>query len=345
MTPGVVPLRPPARMLDARFIRSPLTDGRRTGPALDATDRELIRMLQHDGRRSFARMARDLGVTEKTVRRHVERLRDSGLINIAIVADPRLLGYGSSALLGLTLERGAGAADVVADLAALDAVDYVVTSNGRFQILAELLCRDATELTSTIEQRVRTAPGIATCETFPYLRLYYQQPEWDAAHARAQSGLRPGTVLELDDVDRRILVELSADGRVALGAVSDVVGVSESVVRQRVNRMLASGAVKVMALTNPLSLGFGMLAWLGIVAGPGARLGPLADELAQHGPVAYAAICGGRFNVLAEVICGDEEELLSIVDEEISEVPGIARIEVSVCGDLHYKRLQPRFEP
>jgi Lrp/AsnC family transcriptional regulator for asnA, asnC and gidA len=339
MTRDAAPLRLVARPLDERLIRTPAGGE----DPLSPLDRDLIRLLQRDGRRSFAQMARELGVTEKTVRRHVERLRETGIIDITTVADPRLLGYGSSALVGLTVGAGADATAVAAQLAALDAVDYVVVSTGRFHVMAEVLGRDMAELTATIEEQVRRSPGVLACETFPYLRLYYQQPEWHAAHERDPAGVRGGTHAVIDDIDRRILAELNADGRVPLGQVAAAVGMSESVVRERVSRLTASGRVKIMALTNPLSLGFELIAWLGVVAAPGVKLTVLADELAARGAIAYLAICAGRFDILCEVICTDEEELLALLDDEVRSLPGIARVEVSLSTELHYKRLQPRF--
>jgi Lrp/AsnC family transcriptional regulator for asnA, asnC and gidA len=217
-------------------------------------------------------------------------------------------------------------------------------STGSFQILAEVLCRDSAELIATLETRVRRVPGVVAYESFPYLRLYYQQPEWDAARQkRRDEGLRGGPLPTVDDLDRRILVELNADGRAPLGQISTVVGASESLVRQRINRLVDSGAMKVMALTNPLSLGFGLIAWLGIVAAPGVKLGDLADQLAERGSITYLAICAGRFDIFAELICSGEQELLARLDEEIRPLEGVDRVEVWLCSDLHYKRLQPRF--
>ncbi|MEA2228922.1 MAG: hypothetical protein QOF04_2552 [Solirubrobacteraceae bacterium] len=310
---------------------------------LSDLDRDIIRILQRDGRRPFAQMARDLGVTEKTVRRHVDGLRSNEIIEITTIADHEVLGYGSSALVGVRVAPSAQPSRVAATLAELDEVDYVVVATGRFQVIAEVLCRDTMELITTLEQRVTTVDGVIDCESFPYLRLYYQQPAWSDARDKTRDGARGDDRPVIDDLDRRIIVELNDDGRVSLGHVAKRLGVSESLVRQRTTRLLDSGTVRVMAITNPASLGFQLIAWLGIVAAPGVSLGELADHIADRGAIAYLAICGGRFDIFAEAICADHRELLDLLDREIRPIPGVARVEVSICVDLHYKRLQPRF--
>jgi DNA-binding Lrp family transcriptional regulator len=305
-------------------------------------DRDIITALQADGRRPFVQIARDLGVAEKTIRRRVERLRERRIIEITTVADPELLGYGSSALIGLRVD-GRRPSEVAADLAALDAVDYVVVATGRYQVIAELLCRDPQELVHMLEERVATVPGVRDVESFPYLRLWYQQPAWDAALQKAERPPAAGPPPQLDDLDRRIIVELNNDGRVAFREIAESLGVSETLVRQRVGRMVDSGGVRIMALTNPLVLGFRLIAWIGVHAGPGVQLEELAERLSSLDSITYLAVCAGRFDIMAESISMNQEDLLRLLDREIRPMPGVDRAEVSICVDMHYKRLRPSF--
>jgi DNA-binding Lrp family transcriptional regulator len=304
-------------------------------------DRAIISALQVDGRRPYAHLARDLGVGENTVRRRVRALRDAGLIDITTVTDPELLGYGAMALVGVHLDGSEAASHVATSLAQLAAVDYVVVTTGRYELFAELLCKDAHELSRTVERDLASVPGVGTTEIFPYLRLHYQEPRWEAARWKAASdGLRPAVPV-FDDVDRRILAELNADGRTALQGIARRLSISESQARQRVARMLDSGVVRILGITNPRSLGFSTLAWLGIVAAPGVRLEGLADELASVGSIAYLAVCASRFDVFAEAICIDHDDLLRVIDAEVRSLDAVARVEAFLCLDLHYKRVPP----
>ena len=304
-------------------------------------DRAIIRMLQADGRRSYLSMAAELGVSEKTVRKRVQELRATGVIEITTVTDPQLLGYGAMALVGVHLDGSRPASEIASRLALLDAVDYVVVTTGRFELFVEVVCRDSHELLATVQGEIAPAPGVRETEVFPYLRFHYQQPRWEAARWKHPESEPTAEPMELDDIDRAILVELNVDGRVPLQRVARKLTVSLSLVRQRFTRMVGSGAVRVIAITNPNSLGFTTVAWLGICVAPGAAVRAMADELAALASVAYLVICAGRFDIFAEAICTDPDDLLRVLDDEVRPLAGIARLESFVYLDLHYKRLRP----
>src|SRR4051794_54910 len=153
-----------------------------TGGAIDLPeiDREIIRILRIDGRRPYVRIAKEVGLDEKTVRRRMADLRESGIIDVTTVTDPALLGYGAIALCGMTVDASASPSTVADALAEVDAVDYVVVAAGRFDILVEVLARDSEELVEAIEDEVRSVAGVRSCETFSYLWLHYQEQRWEA---------------------------------------------------------------------------------------------------------------------------------------------------------------------
>jgi Lrp/AsnC family transcriptional regulator for asnA, asnC and gidA len=307
-------------------------------------DRALIGVLQEDARATYAALARRLGIAEKTVRRRVAELLANGVIEITTVTDPELLGYEAIALLAIRLDTSRPASEVAAELARVEAIDYVVVTTGRFDLMVELVCVDERELLAAVETSVRPVSGVREVEILPYLRLQYQEPRWETARRKSgPHGVEP-TALTLDDVDRRILAELNADGRVPFLRVARTLGVSESQVRQRVARMLESGAVRVLAITNPRSLGFETIAWVAIVASAGVPLEELAGRVAALPSIAYVAICAGRYDVVAEAICVDRADLLRVLDEEVRPLAGVGRTEVFVYLDLHYKRLRPRID-
>jgi DNA-binding Lrp family transcriptional regulator len=326
-------------------VRSTRIEAVRPAFTLTTADRQIIRVLQSDGRLPFSEVARRLGLPEKTVRRRVEQLRSDGIIEITTVADPVLLGYGASAMVGVRIER-AGASDVATRLAAIDAIDYVVVSTGRFDLLAEVLSPTTEALIAAIEREIRPIPGVVACESFPYLHLYHQQPQWDAVRTgQTPSGSVIGRVAlpVLDDLDRRLIVELNLDGRASFRRIAERFGVSESLIRVRANRLLASGALRIIAITNPFTLGFGVIAWLAVRATASVRLETLAEQISGSPSVTYLAVCAGRYDVLAETVCESREALLRVLDSEIRPLAGVASVEVYLCADLRYKRLSPLF--
>ena len=125
----------------------------------------------------------------------------------------------------------------------------------------------------------------------------------------------------LDDVSKAIIEQLQQDGRRAYAAIGKVVGLSEAAVRQRVQRLLEQGAMQIVAVTDPLELGFHRQAMVGIKAE--GELESIADQLADMDEIDYVVITAGSFDLLAEVVCESDEHLLEILSGRIRAIPGV----------------------
>ncbi len=151
-------------------------DGAGVALVLDAANRAIIEALQRDGRQPYGAIAQAVGLSEAAVRRRVQRLRESGVMEIVAVTDPLQLGFTRQAMIGLNVE---GDVRVVADkLAALPEVDYVVMCAGSFDLLAEIVCEDDDRLLHVLNDSVRSIPGVRATETFLYLKLAKQTYTW-----------------------------------------------------------------------------------------------------------------------------------------------------------------------
>ena len=134
---------------------------------------------------------------------------------------------------------------------------------------------------------------------------------------------RNGT--QLDDVSKAIVEELQQDGRTSSAALGKVVGLSEAAVRQRVQRLIDSGVMQVVAVTDPLELGFARQAMIGIKAT--GELEPIADKLAAMEEVDYVVIAAGSFDLLAEVVCESDEHLLEVLSKQIRTIENVVSTE------------------
>ena len=135
----------------------------------------------------------------------------------------------------------------------------------------------------------------------------------------------------LDDVSMAIIEQLQQDGRRSYAAIGKVVGLSEAAVRQRVQRLVDSGVMQIVAVTDPLELGFARSAMVGVrVDGPSS---PVADALAAIDEVIYVVVTAGRADIIAEVVARSDEDLLTIT-EQIRSIPGIRSTETLVYLDL-----------
>jgi len=142
---------------------------------LDDVSRAIIEQLQQDGRRSYARIASVVGLSEAAVRQRVQRLLDAGVMQIVAVTDPMQVGFPRQAMVGV---RARGDVRSTADrLASLPEVDYVVVTAGSFDVILEIVCEDDEHLLDTVA-RVRSVDGVESTETFVYLGLRKQTYAW-----------------------------------------------------------------------------------------------------------------------------------------------------------------------
>ncbi len=132
----------------------------------------------------------------------------------------------------------------------------------------------------------------------------------------------------LDDLSKAIIEQLQQDGRRAYAAIGKVGGLSEAAVRQRVQRLLDQGAMQIVAVTDPLELGFHRQAMVGIKAE--GQLDAIADELADMEEIDYVVITAGSFDLLAEVVCESDEHLLEVLSNRIRSIPGVKVTETFV---------------
>jgi len=144
-------------------------------PVLDDISKQIIEQLQTDGRRSYAAIGKAVGLSEAAVRQRVQRLHETGIMQIVAVTDPLKLGFRRQAMIGLRCD---GDAQAVADeLAAMDEIDYVVLTAGSFDLLLEVVCEDDDHLLEILT-RVRGVPSVSSTETFVYLKLRKQTYTW-----------------------------------------------------------------------------------------------------------------------------------------------------------------------
>ncbi|MCW3814667.1 Lrp/AsnC family transcriptional regulator [Micromonospora sp. DR5-3] len=147
------------------------------------------------------------------------------------------------------------------------------------------------------------------------------------------NGARRVTVREgashalLDDVAKQIIEQLQEDGRRPYATIGKAVGLSEAAVRQRVQRLLDAGVMQIVAVTDPLQLGFPRQAMIGLRTD--GDLEAVADRLAEFEEIDYVVITAGSFDLLAEVVCRNDEHLLEIL-QKLRTVPGVLSTEAFV---------------
>lgn len=144
--------------------------------ALDDISKRIVELLQEDGRRPYAEIAREVGLSEAAARQRVQRLTESGLIQIVAVTDPLQLGFHRMSMIGIRVSGDPRA--IAEELTAIPELAYVVVTLGTFDILVEAVCEDDDHLLDLIATRIRTIPGIIQTESLLYAGLYKDLYNW-----------------------------------------------------------------------------------------------------------------------------------------------------------------------
>lgn len=143
---------------------------------IDAVDRSIIRALQVDGRSSYADLASAVGLSPPAVRQRMQRLMESGLLQVVAVTDPLKLGLPVMALVGIQVD---GDIREVADaVGAIDEAIYVVLTSGSFDLFAEVVCADMDQLFAVVNDRLKRIPGVRGTESFVYFDIHTHRFNW-----------------------------------------------------------------------------------------------------------------------------------------------------------------------
>ncbi|GAA1728509.1 Lrp/AsnC family transcriptional regulator [Aeromicrobium alkaliterrae] len=143
---------------------------------LDDVAKQIIALLQRDGRMPYAAIGKEVGLSEAAVRQRVQRLTDAGVIDIVAVTDPIQLGFARQAMIGI---RASGPLEPLADaLAELPEVDYVVITAGSYDLMVEVVCASDDHLLELVSTKIRKRPEVTSSETFMYLKLVKQTYTW-----------------------------------------------------------------------------------------------------------------------------------------------------------------------
>ena len=131
-----------------------------------------------------------------------------------------------------------------------------------------------------------------------------------------------GSIPQADEIDLQIIDALQKDGRVAFAQIAEQLNVSPGMIRLRYNRLVEQGYLKVVAITNPLRMGYKAMAMIGIRA-DGSKLFEVAGKISKLDEVIYLVISSGRYDLFAEVVCRDHEDLLRFITEKLSTIDGV----------------------
>lgn len=138
---------------------------------MDKIDSEIIACLQRDGRLPFTDIAKQLGISEGTVRNRVSKLLSDKIIYIVAMVDPAQTGFDAPAMIGVSVDPPA-LESVAETVATFPEVSYLIMVSGEFDLFVEVLCKDRAHLATFLNQKLRRVPGVNRTQTFMTLKTY-----------------------------------------------------------------------------------------------------------------------------------------------------------------------------
>jgi DNA-binding Lrp family transcriptional regulator len=310
---------------------------RASGLEIDMVDRQILRLLRNDARRPNAEIARLAGVSVPTVRKRLDRLRQSGVLRVIGLLDPVATGFPVDVFLALRLRHGR-AAEVGRRLAAINNVAFVGHTTGRFNMLVEAFFADTVSLLDFCTQAITAEQGVLSAETYHILTVDKFNYMWDLPdNLDRPPPLDPGsynvngvkralTPVDLDEVDRQIIRLLTDDGRRPNAEVARAVGVSEPTVRKRIDRLKQIGVLRIIGLLDPAATGFPVYAMI-LVEVTNSLIRQVGARLAGMERVANVSYITGPAQIWCEAMLPSNEALYSFLTVDLASIEGIISTE------------------
>jgi DNA-binding Lrp family transcriptional regulator len=299
-------------------------------------DRKIVAALQADGRASWTEIAERTGTSVATATRRGQALIGAGAVRVGVSSDINSPGDSDLFLLRIGCAPGTQMR-VATALAEREDLRFLCLVTGGCDLLAELVCRKSESLHVRLINEIQAVEGVEVCVSDLVLHTYKVSQAWaqrllsDGAPAptgeadEAETASQPEPHVcspdHFDEVDRLILEELRADGRMSLRSVAESLGVNESTVRRRFDVMRERGCAWVLTLVAAAALGYESEIILTISVEP-SRLDDVAHRLASYVGVRYlAASVNG--SLVCEVILPTTEDVYHFVTRGLGRIEGV----------------------
>jgi len=302
---------------------------------MDALDLKLINELEIRGYQKPVTLAPTLGLTERTVRRRMSNLINGGMIKVVAVLNPMSSKYsgGGGAIIGIRVEPKF-LYQVASDLVSRRTTISVSYSLGSFDIMTTVYFDTMDRLSYFVNLELTKIKGIVSTETIiltwlrKYFRFYWPLPRFGETNGRLIQlvDYRGVYNYQSDEIDRKIIRYLMEDALTPHKIITSKVGIAESTLRKRIQRMLNSETIKIEAVPNPIIFENEVWATIGITTrkkSPNNIINALIDN-----PTVYmATVSIGRFNMILLVRFRHIDLLRRFVEIELPNTDGVSSTE------------------
>jgi DNA-binding Lrp family transcriptional regulator len=310
----------------------PVMHGKMT--VVDELDQKIIVALQQDGRASWRTIADVVGASVSTVSRRGQQLQRDGVLRVAAV--PALGSRGETELFLVRITCRPGKLTQVASaLVANPDVRFITIVTGHFDIIAEMVMRGGATRYAQLMREMQQTDGVRRWRSDLMMHVFKVSNDWssqlfaDSMNSHAAIPASRGSAdpdlcspEHFDEQDHQIVAALNGDGRRSFNAIADELGMNESSVRRRFDRLRQRGCIDILTLVPAAALGMGAEVLLMVTVSPG-ELESVAHELEANPAVRYLAATLDENSLFCEVIAVSVPELYKFISGTLSHMKGV----------------------
>jgi DNA-binding Lrp family transcriptional regulator len=292
----------------------------------DDLEKRLIIELQKNGRVSYARLAKLVGINVSTAKKRVERLLSTNTIMIRAARNPLEMGHFASAFISIDVDLSK-IDDVCSRLVKNYYVGLIATTFGQFDILIIASYPSWEMLHHFINYELSRMDGVCRIEPF-FIKESRKSYKNEYALKRVEPVQSP-----IDETNHRLIEELAKNGRSSCAGMAKVLGISKSMVSRRLSSLIKNNIISIKALPNPSALGYLLDAFIFIKAEP-AIVKDLCVRLAGYTEVYLIATLINGYELFVGVNFPNPESLNRFIMDEIAQQSGISNINTLIRAEI-----------
>jgi DNA-binding Lrp family transcriptional regulator len=293
---------------------------------IDKIDLELISLLEDNGRTSYAQLARHLDISPITVAKRLETLLSNDILTINAIPNPYKLGFRAHAVIEMNVPINK--IDGVCNrLKNNFFVNLITPTFGRFNLLISVYFPTWDMLHNFVSTELAFKVDILEIGIFFVNQIMkrYRGLETD----KTEGELLPC----IDDIDQKLIEELTSDGRATCLYLAGKLGISLSSVSKRLNRLIQENVIRIQALPNPTKIGYRADAFLFIKAQHN-KIDAICGKLQSHPEIVSIMTLNNGYDIFLAMVARDSVELYETIKKKIAPIPGITHMETSIRGPL-----------
>ena len=294
---------------------------------LDNINRQILIILEKDGRYSYTKLAKKLNLKVSTISKRINYLLDNDLISINAVPNPHRIGYKVMAFIALNVEI-LKVKNVCAKLIENPNISSIVTTFGRFDILIFAEFLDLIDLNKLVREELPDIEGINRIDTFFISEIKKRYEKIFSSDSLIDD---PVQICEMDE---KLINELRKDGRANYTELAKKYNTSSATISRRVASLIRNDVIKITVVPNPSKLlGFSVVAYLGLQTEL-KKIDRISDEISSFPEVYTAMTLMSSFSILAIVVLPNFELLYKFIIDKIAPINSVIKVETLIRAEL-----------